>query len=29
MEYKGRRDEENTIVAKDEMLDHLLQQLKN
>jgi prolyl-tRNA synthetase len=29
MEYKGRRDEENTIVAKDEMLDHLLQQLKS
>ncbi|MFQ3324270.1 MAG: prolyl-tRNA synthetase [Pseudomonadales bacterium] len=27
MEYKGRRDEENTIVSADKMLDHLLQQL--
>jgi prolyl-tRNA synthetase len=29
MEYKGRRDEENTIVAEDKMLDHLLQQLNS
>ncbi|MFT6311479.1 MAG: prolyl-tRNA synthetase [Porticoccus sp.] len=27
MEYKGRRDEENTIVSADKMLDHLSQQL--
>jgi prolyl-tRNA synthetase len=29
MEYKGRRDDENTIVAEDKMLDHLLQQLNS
>jgi prolyl-tRNA synthetase len=29
MEYKGRRDEENTIVSADKMLDHLLQQLRS
>lgn len=29
MEYKGRRDEDNTIVGVDKMLDHLLQQLNS
>jgi prolyl-tRNA synthetase len=29
MEYKGRRDEQNTIVNADKMLDHLLQQLRS
>lgn len=29
MEYKGRRDEDNTIVGADEMFDHLLQQLNS
>jgi prolyl-tRNA synthetase len=29
MEYKGRRDADNTIVGADQMLDHLLQQLNS
>jgi prolyl-tRNA synthetase len=29
MEYKGRRDEGNTIVSADKMLDHLLLQLRS
>jgi prolyl-tRNA synthetase len=27
MEYKGRRDEDNTIVSTDNILNHLLKQL--